>query len=95
MQTILATIIDANGVVVCENTDVRTHIPVSHDDPTWSGSFHFDRGLRQPPRAGDTIWLRTASGDETPAMVAYSCFGEIYFYSRDRDSMRRRLPQKG
>ena len=95
MQTVVATIIDANGAVVCENADVRTHIPVRHDDPTWSGSFHVDVEPRRTPRTGETVWVRTMSGEETPAVVVYSCFGEVYFQSNASQSKKRRLPQKG
>jgi hypothetical protein len=82
MQTFLATIVDAGGDVVVENTAVRTLMPVRPDEPGWSGSFDIDRELVRPFQAGDSVWFRISTGEELPAVISAVCLGEVFFSSR-------------
>ena len=84
MQTMLATIVDAGGDTLCENIKVRTHMPVRPDDPAWCGSFRLDNEPARPPEADDTIWIRTPTGEEIPAVIVGRCLNDVYFHSRCR-----------
>jgi hypothetical protein len=88
MQTMLATIVDVGGNILCENITVRTHLPVRPDDPCWHGSFRLEREATRPPEAGDTIWIRIPTGEELPAVIVGRCFHDVYFNSRSREPSR-------
>lgn len=91
MQTMLATIVDSGGDVLCENITVRTQTPVRPDDPTWCGSFRLEREPVRPLEPDDTIWLRIPSGEELPAVVVGCCLNDVYFHSRCRTPSQRQL----
>ncbi len=93
MQTMLATVVDAGGDVLCENITVRTHMPVRPDDPSWCGSFRLDPEPARPPEADDTIWLIMPTGEELPAVIVGRCLNDVYFHNRCREpvSQEKRL----
>jgi hypothetical protein len=89
MQTMLATVVDADGDILCENVTIRTHQPVRPDDPSWCGSFRLNRELARPPEADDTIWLRIPTSEELPAVIVGCCLNDVYFHSRCRERAQK------